>query len=125
MPRTCLQPAAAAPPPTNGSCPATNSRGPASDPVSREAAPSCHPIRGGPSPVKLPKSVFITVDQLKPATQGNNLVADVLSARTVLNKPSPSRRTLVECLVRDHTAASSATRRCSAERYFEQQCPPR
>ncbi|KAM0835332.1 hypothetical protein ACQ4PT_063008 [Festuca glaucescens] len=79
--------------------------GPASNKPPRPRHQSAVP----PSPVKLPKSIFTTVDQLKPVTQGNNLATHVLSAHTVPGKPSPSRSTLVECLVRDHTAAPSSS----------------
>ncbi|XP_028777493.1 uncharacterized protein At4g28440 [Neltuma alba] len=69
------------------------------------------------TPVKR-KPVFVKVDQLKPGTNGHNLVVKVVSANTVLQKGRPStssrnpRPTLIaECLVGDETGAILFTAR--------------
>ncbi|XP_019425918.1 PREDICTED: uncharacterized protein At4g28440-like [Lupinus angustifolius] len=67
------------------------------------------------------KPVFTEVDQLKPGTNGHNLVVKVLSSDTVLHKPQPPRPsssfnnlrpTLVaECLIGDDTGTIIFTAR--------------
>ncbi|KAM0920535.1 hypothetical protein ACQ4PT_007479 [Festuca glaucescens] len=99
--------------------PTSYRRSPGSGPA-QQAGNSSGPRPAAPAapagPVKLRKPVFTTVDQLKPMTEGNNLTARVLSARTVLDKPLPNqttfRRTQVaECLVGDHTGTVLFTAR--------------
>ncbi|KAI9097445.1 hypothetical protein K1719_025216 [Acacia pycnantha] len=69
------------------------------------------------TPVKR-KSMFVKVDQLKPGTNGHNLVVKVVSANTVLQKGRPStssqnpRPTLIaECLIGDETGTILFTAR--------------
>ena len=65
------------------------------------------------------KPVFVKVDQLKPGTNGHNLVVKVVSANTVLQKGRPSssssrnpRPTLIaECLIGDETGVILFTAR--------------
>ncbi|KAM0824784.1 hypothetical protein ACQ4PT_069973 [Festuca glaucescens] len=99
--------------------PTSNRRAPGSGPAP-QAGNSSGPRPAAPAaaagPVKLRKPVFTTVDQLEPMTEGNNLIARVLSARTVLDKSLPNlttfRRTQVaECLVGDHTGTVLFTAR--------------
>ncbi|GJN29963.1 hypothetical protein PR202_gb18233 [Eleusine coracana subsp. coracana] len=65
------------------------------------------------APVALRKPVFTTIDQLRPQTHGHTLVARVIEARTVLDKPSPhlGRSRLAECLVGDQTGTILFTAR--------------
>ncbi|XP_047061123.1 uncharacterized protein At4g28440-like [Lolium rigidum] len=99
--------------------PTSNRRATASGPAPQPGSSSTGPRPAAPAaagPVKLRKPVFTTVDKLEPMTEGNNLVARVLSARTVLDKPLPNlttfRRTQVaECLVGDHTGTVLFTAR--------------
>ncbi|KAI9095642.1 hypothetical protein K1719_026202 [Acacia pycnantha] len=69
------------------------------------------------TPVKM-KPVFVKVDQLKPGTNGHNLVVKVVSANTVLQKgrPSTSSRNpcptlIAECLIGDETGTILFTAR--------------
>ncbi|OIW13699.1 hypothetical protein TanjilG_08041 [Lupinus angustifolius] len=71
------------------------------------------------------KPVFIKVDQLKPGTNGHNLVVKVLSSDTVLQKPQPPRPSssssssshnlrptlIAECLIGDDTGTIIFTAR--------------
>jgi len=61
----------------------------------------------------LRKPVFTTVDQLRPQTHGHTLTARVISARTVLDKPSThlGRTRVAECLVGDSTGTVLVTAR--------------
>jgi replication factor A1 len=65
------------------------------------------------APAPLRKPVFTTVDKLRPQTHGHTLVARVVSARTILDKPSPhmGRARLAECLVGDQTGTVLFTAR--------------
>ncbi|TVU12940.1 hypothetical protein EJB05_46607 [Eragrostis curvula] len=67
----------------------------------------------GAAPVALRKPVFTTIDQLRPQTHGHTLVARVISARTILDKPSQhlGRSRLAECLVGDQTGTILFTAR--------------
>ncbi|KAK1597828.1 hypothetical protein QYE76_017504 [Lolium multiflorum] len=105
-------------PASNRRAPASAS-GPAPQPGSSSSTaprPAAPAAAAGPV-TKLRKPVFTTVDKLEPMTEGNNLVARVLSARTVLDKPLPNltsfRRTqqVAECLVGDHTGTVLFTAR--------------
>jgi hypothetical protein len=78
-------------------------------------------VRRGPAPAPGPadgaktlrKPVFTTVDQLRPQTHGHTLTARVISARTVLDKPSThiGRTRVAECLVGDSTGTVLVTAR--------------
>ncbi|KAI9095701.1 hypothetical protein K1719_026261 [Acacia pycnantha] len=64
------------------------------------------------------EAVFVKVDQLKPGTNGHNLVVKVVSANTVLQKgrPSTSSRNpcptlIAECLIGDETGTILFTAR--------------
>ncbi|CAL0309322.1 unnamed protein product [Lupinus luteus] len=67
------------------------------------------------------KPVFTKVDQLKPGTNGHNLVVKVLSSDTVLQKPQPPRSSssshnlratlIAECLIGDDTGTIIFTAR--------------
>ncbi|CAL0334419.1 unnamed protein product [Lupinus luteus] len=67
------------------------------------------------------KPVFTKVDQLKPGTNGHNLVVKVLSSDTVLQKPQPPRPSssshnlrptlIAECLIGDDTGTIIFTAR--------------
>ena len=61
----------------------------------------------------LRKPVFTTIDQLRPQTHGHTLTARVISARTVLDKPSThlGRTRVAECLVGDSTGTVLVTAR--------------
>ncbi|KAK7246464.1 hypothetical protein RIF29_41332 [Crotalaria pallida] len=68
------------------------------------------------------KPVFTKVDQLKPGTNGHNLIVKVLSSDTVLQKPQPPRPSssssrnlrptlIAECLIGDDTGTIIFTAR--------------
>lgn len=62
------------------------------------------------------KPVFTKVDQLRPGTNGHNLVVKVVSAKTVLRKgrpdgPQVNQMRIAECLVGDETGTILFTAR--------------
>lgn len=62
------------------------------------------------------KPVFTKVDQLRPGTNGHNLVVKVVSSKTVLQKGRPDRpqvrqMQIAECLVGDETGTVVFTAR--------------
>ena len=89
-----------APPPGTGYV----RRGPAPAPAATGPADGAKALR---------KPVFTTVDQLRPQTHGHTLTARVISARTVLDKPSThlGRTRVAECLVGDSTGTVLVTAR--------------
>lgn len=78
-------------------------------------APAPAPAAPGPADgaKTLRKPVFTTIDQLRPQTHGHTLTARVISARTVLDKPSAhlGRTRVAECLVGDNTGTVLVTAR--------------
>jgi replication factor A1 len=72
------------------------------------------------APAALRKPVFTTVDKLRPQTHGHTLVARVITARTILDKPSPhvGRSRLAECLVGDQTGTVLFTARNDQGRHL-------